>query len=104
VLAYIARLTLNLYRQWQTSLLYFTSEKELYNCQLGGIKEGQEPLLVEDFTMEQLFDQTRPDVDEDEAQQIKTLIRRIMQYDPTKRPLPFEILDDPWFKGTVGSC
>ncbi|KAJ4308043.1 hypothetical protein N0V84_012332 [Fusarium piperis] len=106
LLALTARLGVlpdNLYRLWKTSSLYFTPERELYNCQLGGVKEGEEPLMVDDFSMEQLFDQARPDVDENEARQIKMLIREILQYDPTKRPLPSEILDNLWFKETASN-
>lgn len=47
--------------------------------------------------MEELFDQAGPDLGEDEARRVKALIRRILQYDPAKRPSPAEILLDPWF-------
>jgi serine/threonine protein kinase len=77
--------------------LYFTSERKLFNCQLGGVAEGGEPLMVEQMPMEELFDLAGPDLDEHEARKVKALIRRILQYDPEKRPSPAEILLDPWF-------
>lgn len=46
--------------------------------------------------MEELFDQAGPDLDKKEAHKAKAFIRRIMQYDRVKRPLPTEILSDPW--------
>lgn len=47
--------------------------------------------------MEDLFDQASPDIGEEEAGEVKRLIRRILQYGPSKRPSPAEILLDPWF-------
>jgi len=86
-----------LFRQCKTSSLYFTPERKLFNCQLGGVAEGAEPLMVEQTSMEELFDQAGPDLDEEEARDVKALIRRILQYDPAKRPSAAEILSDPWF-------
>lgn len=53
--------------------------------------------MVEQMSMEALFDMADPDLDEDEAQKVKTLIRSILQYDPVKRPSPAKILSEPWF-------
>lgn len=53
--------------------------------------------MVEQISMEESFDRTRPDLDEGEAHKVKALIRWILQYDPAKRPSPAEILSDPWF-------
>lgn len=53
--------------------------------------------MVEQTSMEELFDQTGPDLDEDEAHRVKALIRWILQYDPAKKPSPTEILSNPWF-------
>ncbi|KAK0651099.1 serine protein kinase [Cercophora newfieldiana] len=87
----------HLFGQWQTSSRYFTPERKLFNCQLGGVPKGGEPLMIEDPTMEELFDEAEPDLSEEEASMVKGLIRRILQYDPAKRPSPAEILRDPWF-------
>lgn len=86
-----------LFRHWKTSTLYFT-ERELFNCQLGGVAKGGEPLMLEQTSMEDWFDQACPDLDEEEGRQVKALIRRILQYDPANRPSPAEILSDPWFR------
>ncbi|KAJ5432360.1 uncharacterized protein N7458_011516 [Penicillium daleae] len=80
-----------------TSSLYFTPERKLFNCQLGGVPTGQEPLMLEQESMEELFDLAGPDLDEEEANKVKALIRWILQYDPAKRPSPAKILSDPWF-------
>ncbi|KAF5000364.1 hypothetical protein FGRMN_1832 [Fusarium graminum] len=87
----------DLYRHWATSRHYFTPDRKLYNCHLGGIPDGEEPLMVEQTTMEEAFDQTKPELSEEEANQVKRLIRWILQYDPSKRPSAAEILQDPWF-------
>ncbi|KAF4506568.1 hypothetical protein G6O67_006638 [Ophiocordyceps sinensis] len=86
-----------LFKYWKTSSLYFTPERKLFNCQLGGVAEGRSTLMVEQTSMEELFDQAGPDLDEEEASKVKALIRRILQYDPAKRPSPAEVLLDPWF-------
>ncbi|KAL2024360.1 hypothetical protein VTK56DRAFT_8842 [Thermocarpiscus australiensis] len=87
-----------LYKHWKTSSLYFTPERKLFNCELGGVPDGGEPLMLEQQTMEEMFDQAAPAIDEEEARKVKALIRRILQYDPAKRPSPAEILSDPWFR------
>ena len=53
--------------------------------------------MVEQMSMDELFDQAGPDLDEEEAQKVKALIQQILQYDPAERPSPAEILSDPWF-------
>ncbi|KAL4940078.1 hypothetical protein BDV06DRAFT_213778 [Aspergillus oleicola] len=72
-----------LFKNWKTSSLYFTPERNLFNCLLGGVAEGEEPLM--------------PDLDEEQAYKVKALVRWILQYDPAKRPSPAQILSDPWF-------
>ncbi|KAK7972538.1 kinase-like protein [Apiospora saccharicola] len=86
-----------LYRHWDRASLYFTPERKLYNSGLGGIPEGGEPLMLEQQSMEELFDAEEPDLDKEEAVQVKALIRRILQYDPAQRPSVEELLRDPWF-------
>lgn len=87
-----------LFTQWKTSHLYFTPERKLFNCELGGVPEGATPLMLEQTTMEELFDRAGPELEKAEADQVKSLVRRILQYDPAKRPSPAEILSDPWFR------
>lgn len=53
--------------------------------------------MVPQTSMEELFDQAGPDLDEEEARRVKALIRWILQYDLAKRPSPMEILSHPWF-------
>jgi non-specific serine/threonine protein kinase len=90
----------DLYCLWETSSLYYTPERKLYNCGIGGVPEGQEPLMLERLLMEEAFDQTEPELDREEAEKVKKIIRRILHYDPSKGPSAVEILQDPWFAGT----
>ncbi|KAJ5142556.1 uncharacterized protein N7515_001343 [Penicillium bovifimosum] len=92
-----------LLNHWKTSSLYFTPERKLFNSQIGGVAPGAEPLMVEQTSMEESFDQTYPDLDEEEAFKVKAIIRRILQYDPANRPSPAEILNDPWFREIIES-
>ncbi|TGJ78138.1 hypothetical protein E0Z10_g10627 [Xylaria hypoxylon] len=87
----------NLYQHWKTYSFYFTPERKLYNCWLGGVPEGKEPLILEEPTMEEAFDQAELGIDKEEARKVKALIRRILHYDPEKRPSAAEVLRDPWF-------
>ncbi|KAM0230072.1 hypothetical protein ACHAP5_011461 [Fusarium lateritium] len=87
----------DLYRLWKTSSQYYTPDRKLYNCQIGGVPEGEEPLMLERLSMEEAFDQTEPELGDEEAEKVKKLIRRILQYDPSKRPSAVEILQDSWF-------
>ncbi len=95
----LGKLPDELYRQWKTSSRYFTPNRELYNIYIGGVQEGEKPLLLPIYhSMEEMFDKEAPEMSEDEASQVKALVRRVLQYDPEKRPSAAELLDDPWFK------
>lgn len=87
----------DLFKQWKNSSLYYPPEGKVYNCHLGGAKPGQEPLMISEPSTEEYFDELAPEIDEKEAQQVKTLLRWILQYDPVKRPSLAQILADPWF-------
>ncbi|KFA75783.1 hypothetical protein S40288_09664 [Stachybotrys chartarum IBT 40288] len=87
----------DLFKHWKTSSLYYTPEGKLFNYELGGVAEGEEPLLLDEPPMEELFDQAGPELDVEEAGVVKALIRRILQYNPVDRPTAVEILSDPWF-------
>ncbi|KAJ5087333.1 hypothetical protein N7456_010949 [Penicillium angulare] len=87
----------DLYSNWKTSSLYFTPDRKVFNWEVGGVRPGEEPLILEELSMEDLFDEAEPDLDEKESLQVQALIRWILQYDPLKRPSPAEILRDPWF-------
>ncbi|KAF5536840.1 cmgc srpk kinase [Fusarium napiforme] len=86
-----------LYSHWKTSSRYYTQDGTKYNCMIGGVPEGREPLMLEEYSLEQAFDQKGPKMTEEEAQEVKKLIRWILQYDPAKRPSAEEILRHPWF-------
>ncbi|KAH7183568.1 putative serine protein kinase [Fusarium flagelliforme] len=86
-----------LYNLWETSSQYYTKDRKLYNCELGGVAEGEEPLMLEQVSMEATFDLTNPELSVEEGDKVKRLVRQILQYDPSKRPSAEEILSDPWF-------
>ncbi|GKT50820.1 serine/threonine-protein kinase SSN3 [Colletotrichum spaethianum] len=82
--ARIGALPEELFLHWKSSSLYFTADRKRFNCQLGSVGDGEEPLT----TIEELFDQAGLDLTEEDA----------CNYDPTKRPSPAELLLDPWFR------
>lgn len=91
----------DLYQHWERASLYFTPERVLYSSALGGVADGEDPLIVEETSMD-MFDQAKPDISVEEAAKVKALVRRILQYDASKRPSPAEILCDPWFNEDAG--
>ncbi|KAF4439326.1 hypothetical protein F53441_12605 [Fusarium austroafricanum] len=89
-----------LYSHWKTASLYYTKDRKLYNRRLGGVKEGRKPVMLEPsemLTMEEAFDKESPEMTNKEAEEIKSLIRWILQYNPDERPSADEILCHPWF-------
>ncbi|KAF5543296.1 CMGC SRPK kinase [Fusarium mexicanum] len=86
-----------LYSHWKTSSRYYTQDRSKYNCMIGGVPEGREPLMLERESVEQAFDKKVPEMTEEEAQEVKKLIRWILQYDPAQRPSAEEILRHSWF-------
>ncbi|CAK7268136.1 hypothetical protein SEPCBS119000_002908 [Sporothrix epigloea] len=85
-------------KQWKNSSEYFSPEGKILAKNYGKSAEG-EPIIAEEKTLEKRFDAAALDLDEEEATAVKALIRKILQYDPTKRPTTSEILQDPWFRG-----
>lgn len=53
--------------------------------------------MLEQLSMEAAFDLTKPKLSVEEGDKVKNLIRRILQYDPSKRPSAEDILHDEWF-------
>ena len=53
--------------------------------------------MLEQLSMEATFDLTKPELSVEEGDKVKKLIRRILPYDPSKRPSAEEVLCDPWF-------
>ncbi|KAF4475808.1 CMGC SRPK kinase [Fusarium agapanthi] len=89
-----------LFSHWKTSSLYYNEDGKIYNWIIDGVPEGQDPDTPDPSeleTMEEAFDKESPGMTEQEAQEVKKLIRWILQYDPAKRPSAEEILRHPWF-------
>lgn len=86
-----------LYQLWDSSSLYFTPERKLYNCALGGVEDGEEPLMLEQVTMEGAVNRGARGLSSKEKRQVKGLLRWVLQFDPAKRPSAAEILRHPWF-------
>ncbi|KAF9774689.1 hypothetical protein IL306_007281 [Fusarium sp. DS 682] len=89
-----------LYSLWKTSSLYYTKDREMWNCYPGGVDDDGEPGVLEpweEVTMEEAFDEESPEMTVEEADKVKKLIRWILQHDPAKRPSAEDILRHPWF-------
>ncbi|KAF5665598.1 CMGC SRPK kinase [Fusarium circinatum] len=89
-----------LFSHWKTSSLYYNEDGEIYNWIIDGFTEGEDPVTTDPSElepMEKAFDEKCPEMAEEEAQEVKELIRWTLQYDPAKRPSAEEILGHPWF-------
>lgn len=85
--------------KWPRSDIYFNSDGENIRNFVGKIPEGSDPMEAPCTPrLEEFFDQEKPpDVSEEDANDIKRILRWILQYDASKRPSAAEILNDPWF-------
>jgi serine/threonine protein kinase len=89
----------NIFKLWRRAATYFNKDQVQFNSYLGGkVPKGADPLGVKRDPLETFFNKERPqDISEEETKIVTTLIRRILQYDPEKRPAAEELLQDPWF-------
>lgn len=66
-------------------------KRKLFNCYIGeGLLMRTEPLILEQTKMEELFNQARPDLGQEEARQVSALTRRILQCDSAETTLSAE--------------
>lgn len=49
-------------------------------------------------SLEELFDETAPEISPEENYMVKEIMRRILKYNPEERPSAADILQDPWFQ------
>lgn len=56
-----------LYSHWKTSSRYYTKDRTKYNCMIGGVPEGREPLMLAQSLMEPVFDKEGPEMTKEEA-------------------------------------
>ena len=88
----------NLYALWPRSSKYYTSERVQFNTLLYEDPEETDLLSNKMKSLEDFFDENKPaDLSDEESTMVKTLLRRILQYEPANRPTPAQILQDPWF-------
>ena len=87
-----------IFNRWKTSSLYFTPDRALFNCAIGGVPEGREPLMLPQQSLEEIFDETAPEISPEENDMVKKLMRRILKYNPEERPSAADILQDLWFQ------
>lgn len=88
----------HVYSRWTRSSRYFDADRVHFNSYLCEMPEGTDLLEVRGLPLEQFFDSLKPsEMDDDEANEVKALLRQILQYDAAKRPTAKEILQNPWF-------
>jgi len=90
----------NLFSKWTRSNRYFGPDRVRFNSIVGEIPEGGgsgDPPFRFD-PLEKYFQEQKPkDVDDSEALAIIALLRRILQYEPEKRPSAADLIQDSWF-------
>lgn len=83
-----------LQERWPRAKNYFGSGRE----RLGPTHVDQNKPYIDD-PLEVRFEEHKPnDVDDEEAHLITSLIRSILQYEPSQRPTADELLRHPWFQ------
>jgi serine/threonine protein kinase len=90
----------NLFSKWTRSNRYFGPDRVLFNSIVGEIPEGCAPgdSSFHFDSLEKYFQKQKPkDVDDSEALVIIALLRRILQYEPEKRPSVANLIQDSWF-------
>ncbi|APA12741.1 hypothetical protein sscle_10g075110 [Sclerotinia sclerotiorum 1980 UF-70] len=85
--------------KWSRANIYFNSHGENIKNYIGNLLEGFDMSLLEDQpTLEELFEQYKPvGMEREESREVMRILRWILQYDASKRPLSSELLRDPWF-------
>ncbi|KIW09662.1 hypothetical protein PV08_12077 [Exophiala spinifera] len=84
--------------KWPRANQYFGPNRERLDPNAGqNAGYQQEPYI--DEPLELLFEKNKPeDMDGTEASVITSLIRSILQYDPSQRPSAAKLLEHPWFQ------
>jgi serine/threonine protein kinase len=85
--------------KWTRSDVYFNAGGENIKSYIGELPEGFDLNELQHLPpLEEFFDQEKPaEMSDEEAKQIKHILRWILQHDKTKRPTASELLNDPWF-------
>ena len=85
--------------RWLQSHIYCDSEGKKTCNYVGELPEGFDPNQIPDTPpLKAYFDELKPvRMDNQEVLMIKSLLRQIFHYDPSKRPSSSELLEHPWF-------
>lgn len=86
--------------KWPASCAYFNDQGENIKNYIGELPEDFDiSELGGNINLEEHFDQNKPaEMSDEEAIEVKRILRWILQYDPSKRPSSAsELLNDPWF-------
>jgi serine/threonine protein kinase len=88
----------NLYKCWERSSKYYTSDRVLFNTLPSDASEGIDPFVGKRQPLEEYFDANKPEeLTTQDSNMIKALLRRVLQYDPETRPTASQLLQDPCF-------
>jgi serine/threonine protein kinase len=85
--------------------IYHNEKGELVKHYIGELSSGSVSDLVEPLApLEGAFEEEKPeDLTVKDTENVKSLLPRILDYDPGKRPFAVELLEDPWFVGTAAA-
>lgn len=91
--------------QWPRANIYFNAEGKQIKHYVGDYPEGEDSdpdnFHAEFPSLEEYFDKEKPaDITPTEANEIKALLRWILQYDAELRPSAAEILAHSWFSNS----
>ncbi|KAL3462353.1 kinase-like domain-containing protein [Aspergillus heterothallicus] len=88
-----------LWSKYPRAHIYYNEQGEKIRNYIGELPEGFDPATIEPMLpLERAFDEEKPgDMSADDADNVKRVLRWILDYDPGRRPSAAELLRDPWF-------
>lgn len=87
-----------IFERWPRRRRYFDEHLQLIRSDVSSseIAEGE---LYQGPSLEEAFQESMPEgIENEEATHILTLLRAILQYEPSLRPSTEELLEDQWFR------
>lgn len=87
-----------LYKHWPRYNKYYEPNRKLIRTDCGPSETPTSPVTCSPSLAVCWYAEAHGDMEEDETDKVYSVIRKCLQYDPTKRPSTKELMEDEWFK------